>query len=286
MKRLRRFFTVIFVTILLLATAGLYIRHRVHDLPPWYHPFTLDAATQRQASNDLDQDLFTTFNNSKEAQRQMQASDKAGAGAQVSIALSEDEMNSWVAKWDVEFHLKDWIRTHLHLEDPVVVLEGHQFIIAATSKEYDVVMSIHFEARLENGKLNLRLAEVMAGTQAVPKWMWSRLIQKGADAMEQALPDLRHDAAINAHGWANVAASDAAMSELALHMLRDEPGEPAIFLPESVGKGGRSLVMQVTGIDITNRVLTVQMAPMSADRREAFVLHLRGPEQGTVGMGK
>jgi hypothetical protein len=287
MKRLRRVFAVLCILGLLLTTAGLYVWYRIRETPDWYRPFALDEATQRKAANDLIQDLIETFGKARAAQIRQRQSDNAAAAGPISIALSEDEMNSWAATWDVRFHWKTWMANRLNLHDGVVIMQDHQFILAAKSKQWETVVSIHFEPRMENGKLNLHLSRAMAGTMPIPRWIWSRFVSKGSSVMEQALPAQRREAEINPRGWANSPASDAAMSELTLHMLRDEPAEPVLFLPdpETLGKGGRSLVMQISSVDIASRTLTVQMEPMNADQREGYFQRLKGAEQ-SVGMGK
>lgn len=281
MKILRRLVVVLCWAFILLASAGLYVRHRVYQVPQWYHAFNLDADLQRKASNDVDQMLIGTHTAAQNAQDRSQAVDLSSLA--FPVMMTENDMNSFAGKWDQTTHWKNRIGSYL--QDPVIVLEDHQFILAATSKEWNAVLSLHFEPRLENGKLNLRLTSVMAGTLPLPRWIWSRIANKFADEMERKLPALQHDAEIDPRGRANSAASDAATSQLLLHVLRDEPSEPVLFVPEPE-HGGRSLTMQITSIDISDKTLTLKIAPMSADQREALLQRIRGPQDSSVGMGK
>ena len=76
------------------------------------------------------------------------------------------------------------------------------------------------------------------------------------------------------------------MGELLLHSLHDEPAEPVLMLREvEKRRDARSMPIQITGIDISNKTLTLQLRTMTPDERDALEQHLqgKGPSQAIAG---
>jgi hypothetical protein len=192
----------------------------------------------------------------------------------ITIALSEEEINSFFVTWNPRFHWKEKISGFA--QDPVLLIEDHELILAATVNGWDAVISLHLLPRLENGKLHISITEVTAGTLALPQSAYAGYLNKLVNLTEKKLPLERKEAEINPRGWTNGATVAAAMSELLIHTLHDEPAEPVLFVPEKIGHDSRSLPMLVTGVSVADKVLTVTLQPMTADQRQALLLHIRG----------
>jgi hypothetical protein len=116
----------------------------------------------------------------------------------------------------------------------------------------------------------------MAGTLPLPRKAFSGYADKLIDILEEKLPQYREEAQIDPRGWANGAAVSAAMSELLIHIFRDEPAEPVLFIPEKVGHESRSLPVQVIGVEISDKTLILTLQPMDARQRTALLAHIRG----------
>ena len=92
----------------------------------------------------------------------------------------------------------DGKRAGKYLQDPMIVLQDGEIILAATvnNKDWNSIMSLHFEPKLQSGKLDMRAASVMAGMLPVPKSYFSSYVEKFTGILEKKLPAMRHDAEI------------------------------------------------------------------------------------------
>ncbi len=281
-KFIRRAMLLALVIAVALVAGGVFIHLRMMRKPKWYAHPVLDPRVQAQAGDSADQKLFHAFsavNDARAAQtRARQANPTTSPVATmpepITLVLSEDEINAFFEKWKRKMR---W--DHLlgkYLEDPVLVIDGKELILAATVKgKWNAVMSLHFTPRLEDGKLNLAPLTVMAGTVQVPQALFSGYIQKINEMLDSALPNLRDEAEINPRGWANRAAVDAAACEFLERIVNDQPAEPAIFFPE-VGRDARSLPARIIAVDISDKTLTLKVQLMDADEREALLQRIRG----------
>lgn len=287
MKRLfRRVFIALVLLIVGLAIAGVIIRARMLARPSWYARPVLDAETRAALANSLDQKLIGAWTAAAEAQAaEMRArhanpdTPTIASAEPIVLIATEDEINSSFNKWKAT---AGWNRgSGKYLQDPVVALDDHTIILAATVsvKGLDAVVSLHFAPRLEGEKLIVGLSRVVVGTLPLPKSYFRRQIRKMTHAMEEKLPEWRKTADIGPHGWANADAMQAAMTELLVNALEDKPAEPALFVPEPHGgKDIRYLPVRIIGIDISNKTLTLTVQPMNPDQREALLEHIRAPQ--------
>jgi hypothetical protein len=288
MKRFLRW-TLIFVLLLLAAVVSvpLFVRHRVYALPEWYPKAHQSKAAQAAAANRADQKLIQARSEIVGAYAAQTRAARAGTqptslpAAQLGIKLSEDEINSWIPKWEDELGWSGG--ADQHFSDPTIVFNEDEIILAATVKDWKTIVSLHFVPRLQNGKLLLTLRSVMAGTLPLPRVAWSSYQDRLVESVQARLPEFRREAAIDANGRANTAAVSAAMTELLLHMVNDEPAEPVLFLPDQIGHSPRSLPVVITDIKLADKVLTIVVEPMDAARRGALLKHLRG--NGASGAG-
>src|SRR3954462_3801134 len=109
MKRILRW--VLICVLLFLAVAvsvPLFVRHRVYALPKWYPKAHLNEAEQAGAANRADQKLIQARSEIVGAYAAQTRATRAGTqpaslpASQFALKLSEDEINSWIPKWEDE----------------------------------------------------------------------------------------------------------------------------------------------------------------------------------------
>ena len=292
-RPMKRFLRWILIGVLLFLAAAvsvpLFVRHRVYARPDWYPKAHLSQSDQAAAANRADQKLIQARSDIVGAYAAQTRAARAGTqpaslpASQFSINLSEDEINSWIPKWEDELGWSG--RIDQQLSDPTIVFNEDEIILAATIKDWKTIVSLHFVPRLEKGKLLLTLRNVMAGTLPLPKVAWSSYQDRLVESAQARLPEFRREAAIDANGRANTAAVSAAMTELLLHVVNDEPAEPVLFLPDQIGHSPRSLPVVITDIKLADKVLAIVVEPMDSARRAALLKHLRAPDAGKTGVG-
>ena len=165
--------------------------------------------------------------------------------------------------------------------DPVLVLEDHTIILAATVavKQTDAIVSLHFTPRLEGAKLNLGLERVTVGTFPVPKSYFAGQVNTLTDSMDQKLPALREASHIPARLGGN-RRHEAAMGELLVNALKRQPAEPRALSSRAARRQFSAIFpAQIIGINIADKILTLTVQPMNADRREALLQHIRTPQK-------
>jgi len=290
MKIVRRLILSGIVLALVIVSLGFYVRHRTLQVPSWYRKLALNDEARQAAANSMDQKLIGTVSAAQSAHAAEVRARYHGAttpttlesASPITISLTEDEINAFFITWDQRFHWKEKISAFA--QDPVVVIEQHELILAATMKGWDAVISLHLLPRLENGKLRISLTEVTAGTLPLPVSAYSSYLNKLIEITDRHLPQLREEAEIDPRGWANGSAVAAAMSELLIRSLHDQPAEPVLFIPDTIGRNARSLPVLVTDVTVADKALTLTLQPMDAPQREALLQHIRGNE--TLASGK
>jgi uncharacterized protein YpmS len=294
-KFLRRLLILAVLLVVIVVVVPLFVRSRLHTTPAWYPRPKGDPVALAAAANQMDQKLIEMYRDAKQSSREselraLHAGSAGGSPATapadlVKIDLTEEEINAFLAKWEQKFGWKE--RFSKYVTDPVIVLEDNQLILAGTAKDWDTVVSIHFDVGIEkDGKLSVKVARVMAGTLPLPRTYFNGYAQKLLPAMDEKVLQLREDADIDASGCANGPAVSLAMAELLENILHDEPSEPVLFLPERVGHNSRSLPVRITGVKIADKTLSLAFEPMTVGQREALLQHLRGPQSTETAMVK
>ncbi|HET6249584.1 MAG TPA: hypothetical protein VFE47_17985 [Tepidisphaeraceae bacterium] len=284
LRRLAMFFLVLGIALII---TGAFVRNRVRQVPSWYRHLHLNDAMQQQAANSMTQKLAATYSQANDAvaaatrakfplpEQATQPVDLPPAS--FTLELSEAEINSFFAEWDTTEHWRQKLAKYV--VDPVVILEDHELILAGMVPEWNVVLSLHFVPKIEKGKLDMGLKRVMAGTLTLPKSTADSYIGKIDALISPKLPEHRRNAEINPKGWANNDAVSAAMGELVLHVLHDEPAEPVFMLQElGHNRDARSVPVRITGVDISEKTLKLDLRTMTPDERDALLQHLRGTD--------
>lgn len=287
-KLLRRLLIVVLILLVAAVAVPLFVRQRIYSKPAWYPKARLNTLEQAAASNRADQKLIQARSEIAAAYAAQVRASRAASGpttlplGEFSIALTEDEINSWVPKWSDELGWSQ--RVDKYVTEPQIVFDEHEIILAATVKDWKTIVSLHFLPQLQEQKLRLTLTNVMAGTLPLPKVAWSSYEQRLLNALQSRLPEFQKEASIDASGRANSAAVSAAMSELLVHTLNDEPAEPVLFLPEQFSKTPRSLPVKITEVTVADKTLTLTVQPMDASQRTALLQHLRGSTDSATAM--
>jgi len=276
MKRLM--LAVVFLAVLagVLAAVGWKM---LHGRPSWYARAAVSPQERAAAAERAERQLQRLLSEAQTAQHQQKLAAAATApvtqpAGALQLVLTEDEINAFFDKWD---HSYGWSRRYRnYLSDPQIILHDGHIILAADVKQMDLLVSVHFEPLLENGKLRLRVVNVLGGQLPMPQAVWGQYQERLERVVRETLPQLQKRAAIGPDG-ANTDAVSAAMGELLAHVLADEPAEPVIFLPYSVKHGDRYLPVRLTGISIEDKTLTLTGEPVPPSQRAALLDQIKAP---------
>jgi hypothetical protein len=195
------------------------------------------------------------------------------------VDFTEEELNASFQKWDQLYGWTD--RYKAYVQNPRVVIHDGRLVLAGNSSELGTVVSLHFEPKLtKDGKLSLRLVQVLAGRLPVPQSFFEKYRLAAESKLKAVLPELQRKAHIKPDGSANSDAMAAAMAKLFLHVLSDEPAEPVVFLP--VGPS-RSVPVRLTDVSIEDQTLSLTVKPLNASERASLLERIRaGTEKETA----
>jgi len=294
-KFLRWVLILVLVLVVIGVAAPLFVRHRMRTQPEWYPTARMAPDEEAAAANRADQKLIAARSEIAEAYAAQTRAARAGQTPTTSpadsfvLSLTQDEINAWLPKWENELGWSH--RIDQYLEDPTIIFRDQEIILAATVKDWSTIVSLHFVPQMEKegGKLHITLSGVTAGTLPLPRVSWSGYQDRLLNSMNSRLADFQKRADIDQTGRANSAAVLAAMSELLIHALKDEPAEPVLFLPEQFGRNPRSLPVRITDVTVANKTLNLTVRPMDQEERAALLEHIKGHEaltlSGTNGAG-
>ena len=199
-----------------------------------------------------------------------------------TISFTEDELNALFQKWDATF---GWSAHYAqYLSDPQIVLQDDRLILAANVKDLGTVMSTELAPRVEGGKLHMTVTRVMAGRLPLPQSFWDKYRQELENYLRQLLPVWQQGARLGADGTANSDAVDAAMAELLLAVMNNRPAQPVLFLPYSIWAGNKSVAVKLQQVQISDKLLTIQVVPMTRTERQSLLSEIRSNQSEAAGM--
>jgi hypothetical protein len=281
MKKLLRWLLIVMLVLVVVGVAApLFVRHQMHRQPEWYPTARLAPDQRAAAANRADQKLIAARSEIAEAYASQTRQARAGqmpttsAADESVLSLTQDEIDAWLPKWESELGLSQ--RIEQYLEDPTIIFRDQEIILAATVKDWNTIVSLHFVPQMEAGKLHITLSGVNAGMLPLPRVSWSGYQDRLLNSMNNRLADFQRRAEIDPAGRANSAAVLAAMSELLIHALKDEPAEPVLFLPDQFGRNPKSLPVKITDITVANKTLNLTVRPMDVSERAALLENIRG----------
>ena len=274
-------FVVGLALVLALAAAGAYV-YGVRRTPEWLRRPMASAAERAAAANRLDQKIMealsavSDMNAGQNASSQPASSeDKRPSAAQpykqLRVSFTEEELNASFQKWD---QLYGWTERYKdHVQDPSIVIYDGRIVLAGNSTDVGSVVSLHFDPKLNSkGMLDLRLERVLAGRLPLPQSFFDKYRTSMITRLQGALPALQRKAAFKPDGSANSETMSAAMGKLFLHVLKNEPAEPVLFLP--IGQS-RSVPVRLTDVTVEDKSITLTVKPLNADERVALLERIR-----------
>lgn len=279
MRWAKRLLLAVVFLIVFAGVAALIGWRMFRGVPEWYAPHKSTAQEREAAYARADRQFQRLVHDAQEAQHRQallatQPDRSPAADNQpIQIALTEDELNSFLQKWDQSFGWSEQYRTYL--SDPQIIIRDGRLILAADVKEMGTVVSIHFEPRLEDGKLIMPVAEVMAGRLPLPESFWGKYEERLAAQVARELPQWQAEAQFGGDGSANSDAVAAGMSQLLLDLLNNRPAEPVLFLPYDVRRIKSGLPVRLTDIRITGHTLALTVNPLGAAQRQGALERIR-----------
>ncbi len=195
----------------------------------------------------------------------------------VQISFTDDELNAFFNKWADGLNRREWINQYV--QDPRLVLRENQLIIVGKIKQWDLVVSLIFEPKLDaQGRLNMNLTHVLGGVLPLPDAMWSGTRNSMEDTLRSKLPAYQTGAMITPEGVANGDAGSAAMNQLLLAMLHYKPASPVIFIPLDA-RLSQNLPVKITSVAVHDHTLEMTAEQMSEEERQSFLSRLKGETQ-------
>jgi hypothetical protein len=275
-KRLVLLVVFLGVMVGVIAAAGWWMSRRV---PDWYARRHASPQETAAAAHRAEREVQRTVSWAQDQQAFTDSSQHGAPSTQpaktLQISLTEDELNGFFQKWDVAF---GWSRNYSqYLSDPQIVLHEGRLILAATAKDMGSVVSIVFAPKLDDGKLEMPVEQVLAGRLPLPQSFWDHYRATLTARMASPLPRWQKGAEIRPNGTANSDTVAAAMSELLIDILNDHPTPPVLFLPYDVSNNHRSLPVKLTGVRIANKTLTLEVQPLTSAERTELLTALRAP---------
>jgi hypothetical protein len=268
--------------LLVLGIGAVWAYRAVHRRPAWYPQANVDPVAREAAARRAENEVAQTIDWA--AARQAEERSRLGGGAAAAadpgrartITFTEDELNAFFAKWSDGFGWQE--KYGSQLSDPVIALHGGRVILAGNVKQFDAVVSLHFEPHVDPPDgLRLDLKRVLAGNFPMPEALFGSYRVRLENKLKAALPPLQQAARIRPDGTSNKSAIDAAMAKLFLQVLRREPAEPVLFIQAN----GGSVPVKVTDVKTLDHAVSVTVELMDAAEREAFLRRIREP-QGTA----
>ena len=259
-----------------IGAAGWWMSRRA---PDWYVGRHRSPQESAAAAHRAEREVQRTLSWAEDQQAYSDSSRYGAPSTQpakaLTISLTEDELNGFFQKWDSTF---GWSRNYSqYLSDPQIVLHEGKLILVATVKDMGSVISVVFAPRLQEQRLRMPVAEVLAGRLPLPRTFWDRYRLTLTDRMEQPLPRWQAGAEIRPNGTANSDAVAAALSEMLIDILNDRSAPPVLFLPYDVSNRHRSLPVKLTDVEISNKTLVLQVQPLTPTERTDLLAHIRVP---------
>jgi len=251
--------------------------------PEWYHPRHMDAQVREKAAQSATNKLATIHNEAARLRRDERMAERSNhpstmPSEPIVVSFTEDELNAFFDKWA---GFNEWkSKYERYVTDPVILLDEGRLILAARVKDLNTVASLHFAPRItEAGELDFELVRILGGNLPLPEMVLSRHQTRLRAALMSRLPGWRRTASMDSAGAPNLSAVAAEMSTMALDMLSHEPADPVLFLPlVDASLKARSVPVWLTGVQIENHTLTMQVRPMNAAERDALLKRIReGP---------
>jgi uncharacterized protein YpmS len=274
-KRLLLIIALLLVTLLAAVYGGFRM---LKGAPDWYHRPAISPARReflaRRAFNK-----FATIQNAAALARQNQII----AGANLSspslvpivISFSDDELNAFFEKWE---NFANWKSNYeRYVDDPQIIVEDNQLILAGQVKEFGTVVSLQFDPRIDQtGRLDLHLQRVLVGELPLPGVFIRMYQDRLTSVLQENLPRWRQRAAIDANGAANSDLISASTARLFIHALSHTSADPVLFLP--LVERRANVPVRIVDVKVEGHDVTMTVLPLDNDERSALLARIRADE--------
>lgn len=249
----------------------------MRGVPDWYQPLAMSAEQRNAAARSATNKLALLQNRAAMARADEQVArlnpqtSPTTQSEEITITFSDDELNALLSEWSVWQSVRSSYEKYL--KDPYVLMKDGRFILAGRIEELDAVASLHFEPTIDSqGRLQVKLARVLAGRLPLPTAAMSNYQKQAASAIARRLPTWRQRASIDGTGIANNDAVSVVLAELLMDVLGNQSSDPVVFM-EVLSRG--MMPVKLTGIRIEDHSLTLTVRPMNVEERTALLQHIR-----------
>jgi hypothetical protein len=122
----------------------------------------------------------------------------------------------------------------------------------------------------------------MGGKLPLPRAFWDGYRQRLCAAMTRKLKQAQAGAAITDDGSVNSDAVVAAMNELLLNALNDQPAEPFLFLKHDAFHSD-AFPVRLTGLKIADKTIDLTVVPLTPEQRRDLLAKIKQPFQNPAG---
>jgi hypothetical protein len=241
--------------------------------PDWYRRFPVSLAQRELLAREAFNKFADIQNAAALARRNEIAGapgDAANAPAPIVVSFSDDELNAFFEKWA---NYANWKSNYdRYVQDPLIILQDGQLILAGQ------VLDLELNPRIDpDGRLDLRLDQVLAGRLPLPSMLISPYKSRLTESLRRNLPRWQQFAAIDSNGTANSALISASMARLFIHTLDHTSADPILFLP--LVESHANVPVRVCDVKLDDHNLTMTVVPLNAGEREGLVERVRNDER-------
>jgi hypothetical protein len=194
--------------------------------------------------------------------------------APMEFSISDEEINAMFYRWAPQYR---WDEVYAkYLKDPIAAIQDGQIILAGRSKQWDRIVSVHFEPSLtKEGRLQLKLAGTFLGRFPMPLSLaeeQKQFLQKGLAAN---LVHWQKAAKLDSNGAANNDAMKVCIVKMLLNCLNGKTSDSVMLIQADKE---RWIPMRLTGINMDGNRLTVQGRPVPLEERAGVMEGLKGKD--------
>lgn len=195
------------------------------------------------------------------------------AAEPLTLTVTEEELHAFLMhNGEVFQDVRDYYGKYI--QNPGIYLRENQLILAAELTDLGSIASFYFEPRLDDdGRLHLRLIRSRMGRLPLPRSLLEGQQERVRLALEERMPAWREAARMTNAGRANVEAAKAAMAQLLLDTMADEPADAILFLPD-LGDNG-PVPLRLTHLKVSDREMTLTLAPLNRQERRQLLARIR-----------
>jgi hypothetical protein len=184
----------------------------------------------------------------------------------LQITATDAQINAFFQKWKPLINWDE--KVDPYVSDLTLAIVNGQIVLSGDVQDLHTIVSLVFTVHLDNqGRLLARLQRVLAGRLTLPPPLWMAERGRATDALEKLRSDSQRRAKMDASGATNPSGIVAAMSQLLLSALADQPTDPVIFVPIDQHGG---IPAKISAIDVGDGHVSLTLDPMSAKERRVY----------------